>query len=1250
MKNFVLTVFVLLSNMFYAQTVIFSENMGSPTGTTSIASHIFENNAPIAFAGTADVRTTLPSTYTNASASGNVNFANTVGRFLVISGINTTNYSNIVLSFGHYKSTTASSNELKVEVSSDSISWTQLTYTRTTGAGTSVWALVTASGTIPASANLRLRFTQTSSVASFRIDDVKLVGDLPAGFPSITNVLSKSTARNAPFSDTIKTTNPATKFNATNLPSGLTIDTLTGIISGVPSVPGDFNITISASNAVGTDTRIYKLKVTCVSQITISPASGPFGTVVSIVPDSASVFDMTNGSASLGSVLLKKVESNSMLLKVQVGLDAKSGTIIASNGTCVSNPVSFTITNSDTTNCEVLTSTITYSDIFISELFDEEVGSDGFVEIYNPTPNPVNLNQYTLKRYANVGDALPSATQTLTGTLAPNKTILLGTGEICGLLPNANFGSGFNQNDEFRLEKGGIDIDIVQTPVDLPGYNLKRRLDVVAPKATFLLSDWLSDDSESCLEHDLGTYPLSLANAPFIIQEPKLVYTCEMTQFSLKVKAQEAKVGGNPLAYQWFKLDSGSNIWTALTNNADYDGTTTDSLIVKNLNSKFGTQYYVQVRENTATCYRNSFANYLNRNAMITKPILLSTLSNQNLCSGLANLRLKILASGANFYRWYKNDTFIVGNSTDSLIKLNIGFSDTGVYKVVALKSITCADSSSAKISFSSPLTITSAPASINIVAGNNYNLSVTAPGATSFQWKRNGIAISGATSSTLNINNAVIANDTGCYKVMCYRISPCADSIESACANLTESGSGPCPSIISQPKDTVKICTNDSFRISVRGQDYLALQWYKNGVSISGATDSTYFVANALSTDTGVYNVELITLNSSSCPSLFSTNTIVKIATSPILTVQPQKSFHCEPDSHRLVVVGSNYSQVNWYKNSVLEPTLQGPSVMIRNITESNDFYVAELLGNNGCPGVKSNSVRVVKRPPNKYAYLAPNSLFDMTEQCIDKEGFVYYTKDKEDQFLFGIRSWDTSVRFSPDIELLPSITSILPTASNFYQGSLYGKRLFNIDLTKNNLKYSYDVRFLIDSSDITSIMDTFNSLKKFYGSKMVPYSNNLIVITSTLLPFTSSLLNNVSLSNFNNTISIFSNSGKLNGISYVDINNLVANNGGGTFYMRYELNPISSIIQNNSDATFAIYPNPAKDFVSIKMPKTMMPVDIAITDIYGKTLYESLANRISSSEDLKIDLNEIANGNYIVKIQIQGSDAIFKKLIVQR
>lgn len=1248
MKKLLFSLFILLSNIFYAQTVIFSENMGNPTGTTAIASHVFENNAPIVFAGTADVRTTLPSTYTNASASGNVNFANTIGRYLVISGINTLNYSNIVLSFGHYKSTTTSNNELKVEVSADSVSWTQLTYTRPTGAGTAVWAMITTSGSIPSTSNLRVRFTQTSAVPSFRIDDVKLVGDLPVGFPLITSSLNVSNPINTAFNYNITTSNPATSFTASGLPAGLTINTSTGLISGTPTIPGNYNVTISASNGTYTDTRTLKLKITCTTTVSIQPTSGPPGTVISITPTNPSLFDMSFATATIGLQNTNVISALPNMLKVQLTNNAISGNIIATNGLCISNGVPFNVVYKDTTSCELSGGTIVYTDLFISEVYDAEVGQAGIVELYNPTAAAITLTgNYTLKRFATVGLPTPSTTLNLTGNIPPNSTLLLGVDSVCGILPSQSFSTGFNDNDEIRLEKGGNILDVVYTPTDGPGYNMKRKNTVSAPSTTFNSNDWFTDLSESCLEHDLGKFNPIIANAPIIEVEPILTYGCDMTEFSLKVKAVESKPGGNPLAYQWYSLDSGSNTWVALTNSPDFIGVDTDSLIVKNINTKIGAQYYVQVRENSATCFRNSYVNYLNRNSLILKPNISSSLNNQSLCLG-SNLNLKLNATGVNFFKWFKNDTLILGNTSDSFVKNNILASDTGTYKIVAYRNSSCADSSIAKVSFSSSLNITNAPQSATISAGGNYILSVTAPGATSYQWKKNGVIIPGATSATLNINNAIIANDTGCYKVMCYRSAPCSDSVESSCAILSVSGSGPCPVISTQPKDTFKICINDSFRINISGANYNALQWYKNGIAIPGATSSSYFVNSAASSDAAIYKVELIANTGSGCPNLFSNNSVVRIATPPILTSSPQKSFLCEPDSQRLLVVGTNYSNVIWYKNNVIEPTLSGPDVMVKNITESNDYYFAELVGINGCPSVRSSQVRVIKRPPNKYAYLTPVSLYDLTEQCLAKDGFVYYTKDKDDQFLFGIRSFDTSVGFSPDIELMSSNVSILPLPNSFNQGFIYGKRLFNVDLTKDKLKYSYDVRFLFNETDSSSITDIFLQLKQIYGNQIVAYNNDLLFKTSTLVPFTSNLLNNVL--DFNSTISATKPTGRLNNIPFVDIKNLVADHGGGTFVMMYQLSKNSSLIDNHSTNSISIYPNPASDFVAIKMPNITTPVDFSITDIFGKTLYESFSNRISAQDDFKIGISELANGNYIVKIQIQGAEPIYKKLLIEK
>ncbi|MFN5370320.1 MAG: InlB B-repeat-containing protein, partial [Bacteroidia bacterium] len=160
------------------QATIFTETVGTccSTTNTSISGTTFDNGG-LTFSGTADTRTsTASSGYSGASGGRNVFFTNTVGREFVISGINTSGYTSLILSFGHYKSTTASNNELAVEISSDGSNWTSLSYSRATGMGTANWALITPTGTIPATANLRIRFRQTSATPQFRIDDVKLMG------------------------------------------------------------------------------------------------------------------------------------------------------------------------------------------------------------------------------------------------------------------------------------------------------------------------------------------------------------------------------------------------------------------------------------------------------------------------------------------------------------------------------------------------------------------------------------------------------------------------------------------------------------------------------------------------------------------------------------------------------------------------------------------------------------------------------------------------------------------------------------------------------------------------------------------------------------------------------------------------------------------------------------------------------------------------------------------------------------------
>src|SRR5688500_5336305 len=152
---------VLFSFNVIAQTTIFSENVGTTTGTESYASNAWQNSAPISFTGTGDTRSTTVSTgYTGASGGRNVFLTNNGTSTLIISGINTSNYGTLVLSFGFFKNTTASDGtELSVEVSEDGKVYTPLIVPpRPTGAGTANWILTSTTGTIPSASNLRIRF------------------------------------------------------------------------------------------------------------------------------------------------------------------------------------------------------------------------------------------------------------------------------------------------------------------------------------------------------------------------------------------------------------------------------------------------------------------------------------------------------------------------------------------------------------------------------------------------------------------------------------------------------------------------------------------------------------------------------------------------------------------------------------------------------------------------------------------------------------------------------------------------------------------------------------------------------------------------------------------------------------------------------------------------------------------------------------------------------------------------------------
>ena len=81
------------------------------------------------------------------------------------------------------------------------------------------------------------------------------------GVPVVTSANTASGSTGQPFSYQITATNSPTSFNATGLPPGVSVNTATGLITGVPGASGSFAATVSASNATGTGTQVVTISI-----------------------------------------------------------------------------------------------------------------------------------------------------------------------------------------------------------------------------------------------------------------------------------------------------------------------------------------------------------------------------------------------------------------------------------------------------------------------------------------------------------------------------------------------------------------------------------------------------------------------------------------------------------------------------------------------------------------------------------------------------------------------------------------------------------------------------------------------------------------------------------------------------------------------------------------------------------------------------------------------------------------------------
>ena len=120
-------------------------------------------------------------------------------------------------------------------------------------------------------------------------------------------------------------------------------------------------------------------------------------------------------------------------------------------------------------------------------------------------------------------------------------------------------------------------------------------------------------------------------------------------------------------------------------------------------------------------------------------------------------------------YQWNFNGVPLSGATNSTLILPNVQVTNAGSYNVVVSNSLATVTSTTVTLSgTASTPTITSQPANVAIVSGQNATFSVTATGTPPlvYQWRRNGFPVAGATNTSFTLPGAS-RSDADYYDVL---------------------------------------------------------------------------------------------------------------------------------------------------------------------------------------------------------------------------------------------------------------------------------------------------------------------------------------------------------------------------------------------------------------------------------------------------------------------------------------------------